>query len=65
MDIQPRDLEIQMIGDVAVVTFHLDDRPPMVNRRTLVLRKTSTGWKIAHLHASEVAMADHRPNLKP
>jgi ketosteroid isomerase-like protein len=54
MDIQPKDLEIQILGDVAIATFHLDDRPGFVNRRTLVLQKTPAGWKIVHLHASEV-----------
>jgi ketosteroid isomerase-like protein len=57
MDIQPRELQMQVLGDVAIVTFHLDDRPGFINRRTLVLRKTAVGWKIAHLHASEVAIA--------
>jgi ketosteroid isomerase-like protein len=56
MDIQPEDMEIQRLGDVAVVTFHLDDRPGMLNRRTLVLRKNTNGWKIVHLHASEVKL---------
>ena len=26
MDIQPRDLHLQLAGDVAIATFHLDDR---------------------------------------
>lgn len=55
MDIQPRELQLQLLGDAAIVTFHLDDRPGFINRRTLVLRKSAAGWKIAHLHASEVA----------
>lgn len=58
MDLQPRELRIQILGDVAIVTFHLGDRPGFINRRTLVLRKTTAGWKIAHLHASEVPSAD-------
>ena len=55
MDIQPRDLKIQIAGDVAIVTFHLDDRPGFINRRTVILKKFVPGWKIIHLHASEVA----------
>ncbi len=43
MDIQPRELRIQVLGDVAIATFHLDDRPGFINRRTLVLRKTAAG----------------------
>lgn len=54
MDLQPRDLHLDLMEDVAIATFHLDDRPGFLNRRTIVLHKTSTGWKIVHLHASEV-----------
>ncbi len=57
MDIQPKDLKIQIAGAVAIVTFHLDDRPAFLNRRTVVLEKQAAGWKIIHLHASEVAIA--------
>jgi ketosteroid isomerase-like protein len=55
MDIQPRDLRLQIAGEVAIATFHLDDRPGFLNRRTMVLQKQPSGWKIIHLHASEVA----------
>jgi ketosteroid isomerase-like protein len=55
MDIQPRDLRLQIAGTTAIVTFHLDDRPGFLNRRTIVLQKQPSGWKIIHLHASEVA----------
>jgi hypothetical protein len=55
MDLQPRDLNIQIFGEVAIATFHLDDRPGFLNRRTIVLHNTPEGWKIVHLHASEVA----------
>lgn len=57
MDIQPRDLQIQRYGDVAIATFHLDDRPGVLNRRTLVLRKMKGQWKIVHLHASETPLS--------
>jgi len=56
MDIQPRDLSLQLFGDVAIATFHLDDKPGFLNRRTIVLSKTEKGWKIVHLHASEVSL---------
>jgi ketosteroid isomerase-like protein len=56
MNIEPRGLQITVLGNVALVTFHLDDRPGFTNRRTLVLRKTGRGWEILHLHASEVAI---------
>jgi len=54
MDIQPKELRIQRFCDVAIATFHLDDRMGFLNRRTIVLHKTEKGWKIVHLHASEV-----------
>jgi ketosteroid isomerase-like protein len=55
MDLRPRDLRIQMLGkDVALVTFHLDDRPALLNRRTIVWQHFKAGWKIVHIHASEV-----------
>jgi ketosteroid isomerase-like protein len=54
MDIEPREMKIQLFGNVAIATFHLDDRAGFVNRRTVVLNKNETGWKIVHLHASEV-----------
>ena len=56
MHIEPRSLALQIFGDTAIATFHLDDRAGFLNRRTLVLHKTSDGWKIVHLHASEVAL---------
>lgn len=61
MDIQPKDMRIQMFGNVAIATFHLDDRVGFLNRRTIVLNKTDRGWKIVHLHASEVPV----PTVKP
>jgi ketosteroid isomerase-like protein len=56
MDIQPKEMKIQVFGDMAIATFQLDDRAGFLNRRTLVLNKTKAGWKIVHLHASEVAI---------
>jgi hypothetical protein len=50
-----------MLGtDVAIVTFHLDDRPSVLNRRTIVWQQTKSGWKIVHIHASEVALQETR-----
>ncbi len=54
MDLQPRDLKIQMLNQAAVVTFHLDRGHSSTGRRTLVLRKDANAWKIVHLHASNV-----------
>ena len=51
--IRPQDLEIQMYGDVALVTFHLVSGKNL-GRRTLVLALIDDKWKIVHLHASSV-----------
>jgi ketosteroid isomerase-like protein len=61
MDIQPKELRIQLFGDLAIATFHLDDRAGYLNRRTIVLNKTEKGWKIVHLHASEVSVVGVGP----
>jgi ketosteroid isomerase-like protein len=61
MDIQPKELRIQLFGDLAITTFHLDDSPGFLNRRTIVLNKTEKGWKIVHLHASEVSIMGVKP----
>lgn len=61
MALDPQDLRVQSFGDTAIVTFHLADRPGFVNRRTLVLHRDEAGWKIVHLHASEVAVAAPAP----
>jgi ketosteroid isomerase-like protein len=58
MDTQPKDVKIQLFGDIAIATFHLDDKAGFLNRRTVVLKKTQADWKIVHLHASEVARAN-------
>jgi ketosteroid isomerase-like protein len=55
MHLQPRDLKVQSYGEIAIATFHLDDRPGVLNRRTIVLRRSKGQWKIVHLHASETA----------
>jgi ketosteroid isomerase-like protein len=56
MRLEPKDLRLQALGDdVVVVTFHLDTDPTVERRRTLVFVRTDNGWKIAHLHASNVS----------
>ena len=56
LDIQPKDLKIQLLGSVAIATFHLQD-PDLFGRRTIVLQKKNNRWLIIHLHASGVAVA--------
>ena len=53
IDIQPNDLKIQIVGEVAIVTFVLND-PDLFGRRTIILRKINDKWFIIHLHASGV-----------
>lgn len=57
--ITPRDVNIQLFDDSAIVTAHLGDLPPMpirepitFARRTFVLRQVGDRWLIVHLHAS-------------
>jgi ketosteroid isomerase-like protein len=49
----PQDLLIQIFGDAAVVTFHIE-RDGVLRRRTVVFVKRDEGWRIVHLHASSV-----------
>jgi hypothetical protein len=56
MDLKPKDLKIQLASNVAIATFHLEDRPGFLNRRTVVLERRMNGWKIIHLHTSEVRL---------
>jgi len=56
----PKEMKIQLYGNLAIATFHLEDRGGFLNRRTIVLSRTDKGWKIVHLHASEVAVAGAR-----
>lgn len=51
--IAPRNLKVQMLNNVAIVTFELND-PGMFGRRTIVLEKIKDDWLIKHLHASGI-----------
>ena len=54
---EARDLDVRMIGpETAIVSFHLENAS-RIARRTLVLRKESSGWRITHLHASNAPVA--------
>jgi len=57
--ITPRNLDVQLFDDFAVVTAHSRDLPtaPILEpitfaRRTFVLRQIGSRWLIVHLHAS-------------
>jgi hypothetical protein len=55
MNMIPVGTKIQLLGNVAVVTFHLKGEEA-VSRRTLVLQKRSGKWLIVHLHASSLSL---------
>ena len=55
LHIEPKDMKVQLAGDVAVITFHLP-RQGYVARRTIVWRKRGEKWLIVHLHASGVEL---------
>ena len=55
-----RDLLVQMVShDAAVVSFHLGSEETPA-RRSVVFRKSPTGWKVVHWHASAPAPAPSR-----
>lgn len=47
----PVNLRMQVIGDVAVISFVVHN-PMEVARRTLVAHKGPDGWRIVHIHGS-------------
>ena len=55
LHIEPKDMKVQVAGDVAVMTFHLP-RKGYVARRTIVWQKRGGRWLIVHLHASGVEL---------
>ena len=54
LQISPKDLNLQLFQQTAIVTFHLGDGLNTLSRRTLIMIKEKRSWKIAHLHASSV-----------
>lgn len=53
--VEPRDLLVQSEKSVAICTFHLKGGETL-GRRTVVLSRRRTGWKIIHIHASNVPL---------
>jgi hypothetical protein len=54
MSLHPLDLRVEKLSEnVALVTFHLVDGGT-VNRRTLDFKREPFGWKIVHIHASNI-----------
>jgi hypothetical protein len=48
---QIHDLLVQVIGEVALCTFHFDN-PDRLGRRSIVLVRREGAWRVLHLHAS-------------
>lgn len=63
MDIKPRDLKIQLFGNMAIATFHLDDRAGILNRRTIVLKKANAGWKLCTCTRPSTIRSGETPRL--
>lgn len=55
LNLQPLDLAVQGVDDMAVVTFHLQDAG-VVSRRTAVFQRRNGRWLIVHLHASNMVI---------
>jgi len=55
LDVQPRDVVIQLAGVTAVVTFEFARADGGYGRRTMVLVQRRAGWRILHIHASNIA----------
>lgn len=51
--IEPKEMKIQMLENVGIVTFHLED-PGVFGRRTIIFHKSNGKWLIEHLHASGI-----------
>jgi ketosteroid isomerase-like protein len=54
LHIVPRNVRIQMLGEAAIVTFEFERDSNSFGRRTLVFHRGPHGWKIVHIHASNV-----------
>ena len=52
--IVPINVRTQLLTDAAVVTFEFNRGGGSYGRRTLVFVKETGGWKIIHVHASNV-----------
>ena len=65
--ITPRDVHVQQLGDIAVVTAHLGPLPALpvsepttFSRRTFVVKRVGSRWVIVHLHASNLQLSPPR-----
>ena len=54
LDIRPVDLQIRLLGDSALITFHLEGED-VLSRRTAIFQKQGEAWFLLHLHASNMS----------
>ena len=54
LHIVPEDVQMQMLGETAIVSFQFDREGNSIGRRTLVFHLEGRAWKIVHIHASNV-----------
>lgn len=59
LHLQVSDLWIRTFGPVGLVTFALHDVPDTLGRRTLVFHREATGWRLIHLHSSNLPLTSH------
>lgn len=55
LQINPKNILVQLYDKTAIVTFHLGEENHYLARRTLVFIKEKQDWKIVHLHASNLS----------
>ena len=53
LNITPLDQRVDRYGNIAVVSFRLDSGNA-VGRRSVVMRKVGSEWRIVHFHASTI-----------
>lgn len=51
--ITPVDVRVQLLNEIAIITFHLEDKEGL-GRRTIIMERRQGRWLIVHLHASIV-----------
>jgi hypothetical protein len=49
-------LNVRVFDDIGLVTFELADVPDTLGRRTIVFHREEGGWRIIHLHASNLPL---------
>lgn len=53
LDINPQEMKVKLIGNIAIVTFQLNEEN-LLDRRTILFEKQNDKWLIVHLHASNI-----------